>query len=144
MTLYGKRLNKKYGLSRFAETIEHFNSMGCQLVNPPSGNHFINTLVDEIRSCLGDSISPLLFFSDGSSSKGNTRSGVGLAVTDLSGEVLLRKSFSFYTNGNNFLAEAIGVTLACMAAPSDASCLVVSDSKSVLDCIRTAKVSDRK
>lgn len=47
------------------------------------------------------------------------------------------------SGGNNFFAEIVGVTFAAMIIP-DVLCELISDSKSVIDCLSQGKLSDRQ
>lgn len=143
ISLYSIRLNKRYSVSRFAKTIEFFSSHDCKIVSPPSGADNLDLLLDEGRLCLRNCISPLRLFTDGSSAPGDPRSGVGIVAVDGSGRIIHSIGCALLSSGNNFFAELTGVTIAALIAP-DSPCEIISDSKSVIDCISPLKMSDRE
>lgn len=64
-------------------------------------------------------------------------------VWDGQGRIVHSVGFALLTHSNNFFAEIVGVTFAAMIVP-DVECEIVSDSKSVIDCISQGKLSDRQ
>ena len=143
LSLYDVRLTKRYKISRFAKVIEFFAARDCLLSCPPSRSDSLDRLVDEARLCLGNSVPPLRVFTDGSSAPGVSQSGVGVVVWDGQDRVIHSLGFAVLTHGNNFFAEIVGVVFAAMIIP-DVVCEVISDSKSVIDCLSQGKLSDRQ
>ena len=139
LRLYERHLTKRYEHSRFAEVIEWFWRREVKIENPASCEEELGKVAANAKTSLKVIPGPIFFFTDGSSQPGRSNSGVSLVASDSTGTSLFVR-----TDGNNFLAELIGVTLACLVAPRDKRCIIVSDSKAVLESIHPGRVSDRR
>jgi hypothetical protein len=138
MSLYSIKLTKRYRISRFAEMIQHFRKSQVLIITPPDG---IKIAYEHVQNILGliNENKNIRIFTDGSTFPGNNTSGVGIHIEDIKGNEIGNYSFAVISNGDNFHAELVGLTIAAWAGRKMNSCEIYTDSQASMTLINTTK-----
>jgi len=139
LNLYGKKsLRQRYSKSRFARLIEYLKKHNIYIKQPNLLNDKILTWIKFIEYKLIN-LDYVQIFTDGSTIQNSKISGIGIYIVQLD----INIHISIETNGNNYLAEIMAITLCVVAANrANINCDIYTDSKSTIESICNLK-SDR-
>ena len=134
LDLYQIRLMQRKAISRYASLLEYFYRLGATLITPPPRMSRVMGHVQQLKQWISgrDSVN---VFTDGSTWKGKSYSGVGIYATQ-NNEPIYQGGFSIQSNGDNFHAEVVGVTVAAMAAVETISCIIYTDSLATINAVK--------
>jgi len=130
---------RKFGLSRLSPVLHHFQKSNIVIKKPfPLSNKILNW-IKFIKFQISN-LKFVQFFTDGSTKQNNYVSGIGIFIVQLD----LNIHISIDTNGNNYFAEIMAITICAVAANSANidKVEILTDSKSSLESICKFK-SDR-
>jgi len=140
LNLYQKSLKHKYSQSRFARLIEYLKKYNIFIKQPNPLNIKILNWIKFIQYKLTN-LNYVQIFTDGSTLQNHKISGIGIYIVQLD----LNIHMSIETNGNNYMAEIMAITI-CVVAANRAkieNIEIYTDSKSTIESICNLQ-SDRK
>ena len=138
LSFYETKLTKRYSMSRFAKLIEYFRSNNVLIVAPSSGIKFAYEHVKQILDMIKD-VENVRIFTDGSTFPGKHTSGIGIHIENMMGNKIANYNFAITSNGDNFHAEMVGLTVAAWVGHRMKNWEIYTDSLSSLTMINKSR-----
>jgi hypothetical protein len=139
-SLYKTHLYKHYRFSRHAELIEYWHKQGVCISNSTTSILLWIPKIKDLTEFLRTASSQVTIFTDGSSDKSSTISGIGIYAVDKADSSTSSLALPILSYGNNYLAELAALTLAVKAIPPDSLITIYSDSLSSIASVNKPRL----